>query len=430
MKQRKPMKIFVVEPRGGGGMIHYAYQLCNALSDHSADVTLVTALNYEMEGFPHKFRVQKMMNLWGRDNPLPAEASRNRPKMAMRKIYRSVRRGYRGIRLFFEWVKLTNYLLKEKPDIVQFGEIEFPFESIFLRYLRSKGLALSQICHEFEPRERGNSLLVRINNYLLKNVFGAFSIMFFHSKSNEARFNELYPDVTGARRVIIPMGNGQIFPVVRDPVHVKENLLQRYGFGANDPIVLFFGNITPSKGVPDLLHAFQKVYAKSDLVRLVIAGMPLKYINMSDLYELASTLGIQQVTKFDARYLPMEEVGPLMELARVVVFPYINSTQSASIQAAYAFGRPVVATRVGGLPDVVEDGMSGFLVEPNSPEEMARAILKIINDPVLAEKMGAYAKGLSETRFAWGPIAGMIASEYGDFLFNMGTRAAHEQAPG
>lgn len=416
MNNKIPMKVFLVEPRGNGGMIHYAYQLCNALSEHNTTVTLVTASHYEMDGFPHSFQVKKLMDLWGMDNPIPANLSHQRLRVTARKIHRSGRRAFRGIKLFLQWIKLTNYLLRERPDIVQFGEIEFPFESIFLRYLKSRGLILSQICHEFEPRERGEGFLVRINNSLLKNVFGAFSIMFFHSKSNEERFSELYPEFSGAHFVVIPMGNGQIFPVTKDPLRMKESLLQKYNFSAKDLIVLFFGNITPSKGVPDLLQAFEKVHAQNDCARLIIAGMPLKYINMNELFELATTLGIQHVTKFDTRYLPMEEVGPLMEISRVVVFPYISSTQSASIQAAYAFGKPVVATRVGGLPDVVDEGVSGFLVEPNSPAELAQAILKIVNDPILAKKMGAYAKELSDTRFAWKPIAEKIANVYRDYL--------------
>lgn len=416
MKNKTPMKVLVVEPRGNGGMIHYAYQLCNALSAHITEVTLVTACHYEMDGLPHNFKVKKLMNLWGRDNPISADVSRRWYRRMVRNIHRGIRRVFRGIRLFFQWMKLTNHLLDESPDIVQFGEIEFPFEAVFLKYLKSRGLTLSQICHEFEPRERSGGLLVRINKYLLRNVFSTFSIIFFHSESNKERFFELYPNVSTAQCVVIPMGNGQIFPVAKEPLRVKANLLQKYGFYAKNPIVLFFGNITPSKGVPDLLQAFEKVYAQNNHVRLVIAGMPLKYINMNELFELATRLGIQHVTKFDTRYLPMEDVGPLMEMSRVVVFPYSSSTQSASIQAAYAFGKPVVATRVGGLPDVVDDGKSGFLVKTNCPEEMAHAILKIVNDPILAGKMGAYAKKLSDTRFAWEPIAGKIANVYRDYL--------------
>jgi len=417
MKDKLAMRIYVVEPRGSGGMIHYAYQLCNALSEYVTDVKLVTAKVYELDDYPHGFHVIKLLSLWDRNNPVPDAIVRNRLSMIWGKGYRSVRRAFRGVRLFLGWIKLTTYLLRERPDIAQFGSIEFPFEALFLRYLKFRGLTLTQICHEFEPREKGLSLLVKMNNYLLKNVFGAFSIMFFHSRSNEARFNELYPDISGVQHNIIPMGNGQIFPPDKDSRKKKEALAAKYGIRPDDLVILFFGNITPSKGIPDLLEAFARVSAQNDRARLVVAGMPLKYINMKDLVDLASDFGIQARTIFDTRYIPLDEVGSLMELATIVVYPYISSTQSASIQAAYAFGKPVVVTRVGGLPDIVEDGKSGFLVSPNAPEELSAAILGIINDPALIKNMGLYAKELSETRFAWGPIAGKIAQVYQDFLY-------------
>lgn len=212
------------------------------------------------------------------------------------------------------------------------------------------------------------------------------------------------------------MGNGQIFPAVANPDIVREALMARYGLNSDDIVVLFFGNITSSKGVPDLIRAFVTVHTGSKLAKLVIAGKPLKYINTNSLLELAEQLGIQSVTKFDMRYIPMEEVASLIGLATVVVFPYVNSTQSASVQAAYAFGKPVVATRVGGLPDIVEDGKSGFLVTPNSTVELSNAILKLICNPSLVKKMGQYAQEISETRFAWGPIASQIESIYRDYL--------------
>lgn len=417
MSTRIPMKLFVVEPRGSGGMIHYAYQLCNAMADVVTDVTLVTAKEYELENLPHRFHVRRIVNLWGRFDPLQTTPSKNFLHAFARKILRSVRRVFRGLRLIAEWVKLTRYLLQTKPDIVQFGSIEFPFEAIFLGYLKRKGLILTQICHEFEPRERLNNPIVKINNHLLSNVFKTFSIMFFHSVSNLNRFRELYPDISSDHFHVIPHGNEQIFSLIGDPMGYKEKLKQRYGITNHKcPVVLFFGNITVSKGVPDLLRAFADVYAENKDARLIVAGKPLKYINPNSLLELASALGIQTATSFDMRYFSMEEVTPLIELATVVVYPYLSSTQSGSIQVAYALGKPVVATRVGGLPDVVEDGRSGFLVPPNSPRELAAAILKIINDPALALRMGNYASELSQTRFAWGPIASKIAHIYHDFL--------------
>jgi len=82
------------------------------------------------------------------------------------------------------------------------------------------------------------------------------------------------------------------------------------------------------------------------------------------------------------------------------------------LQTAYTFSKPVITTTVGGLPEAVDNGRSGFLVPPNSPRALANAILKILRNPILATEMGAYAKHLSDTRFAWSPIANEIINVY------------------
>jgi glycosyltransferase involved in cell wall biosynthesis len=177
-------------------------------------------------------------------------------------------------------------------------------------------------------------------------------------------------------------------------------------------VVLFFGNLTPSKGLPDLLKAFSQVYAKEPGVRLMIVGRPSKFIDIDELMRLVSDLGISDATIFDARYILMEEVAPLMEMATVVMYPYLNSTQSGALQVAYTFGRPVIATKVGGLPEAVEDGKSGLLVSTSAPDELAEAILKLIRDPNLAVQMGEYAKYLSDTKFSWDSIALKLLAVY------------------
>ena len=182
------------------------------------------------------------------------------------------------------------------------------------------------------------------------------------------------------------------------------------------PVVLFFGILAPSKGIPDLLRAFASVKKKAPSTKLVVAGKPTKHIDLDELLSLASELGISDSTVFDSRYIPIEEVSPLMEMAAVVVYPYISSTQSGSLQVAYASGRPVIATNVGGLPEAVEDNKSGFLVPVGSPEALAQAILNFIENPNLTDEMGTYAKHLSETRFSWKPIAQKILEIYDTYL--------------
>ena len=406
-----PLHIMVVEPRGSGGMIHYAYQFCRALANAGAQVTLVTTHEYEMEKFPHNFTVRKQMKLWS-----SVESSEMRTASVLgvkvaRKLYRAIRRAVRGMKLIVEWIRLTIYLKRARPDIIQFGSIEFPFEAIFLHILKRNGLILSQICHEFESREHGNNLFATLSDELNRWVYEAFSIIFFHAENNRERFLSLF-DLPRERFHIIPHGNEQLFLSIRSGPGPSTQIWERYGIDNDSPVILFFGNLTPSKGVPDLLKAFSQVYAKETRARLMVVGRPSKFIDMDALTQLAAELEISEATIFDARYLPMEEVPPLMDRATVVMYPYLNSTQSGALQVAYSFGKPVIATNVGGLPEAVEDGKSGFLVPAASPDELARAIMKFIKDPSLTQKMGAHAKYLSDTRFSWATIAQKVLSVY------------------
>lgn len=409
------MRIFVVEPLATGGMIHYAYQLCTALAEQGADVTLVTAAGYEMAAYPHNFAVATPLKLWTAFDPRSSQPPRGRLARLGRKLHWQARRAGRALRLLSEWVKLSRYLLRQRPDIVQFGKINFPFEAFFLAYLRRRGLRLTDICHEFELREQVGNPLARLGNQLYRHVYNQFAIIFLHGESNRQRFLSLFPTPPAVAHVI-DHGNETIFVQQHGGDIARHALRQRYqihddAVAPPAPMILFFGNLTASKGIPDLLHAFALLRQQAR-ARLIIAGYPTKYVDLPELHRLAAELGIAADVVFDSRYIPFAEVGPLMEMATVVAYPYRNSSQSASLQVAYSFGRPVVATRVGALPDVVEEGRSGLLVPAQDPPALAAALLRLITDPALAADMGAYARHLCETRFAWGPIARHILNTY------------------
>lgn len=409
------MKLTIVEPLGAGGMIHYAYQMSSALAEAGAEVTLVTARKYEMDDFPHNFRVEKRLDLWTLFDPRSMAAPpAGRWQTLWRKIHWTTRRGLRALRLVREWIRLTNYLLAEKPDIIQFGKINFPFEAFFLARLRRRGLVLTQICHEFELREQSGPMAA-LANKLYASVYSQFSALFFHAESNRARFQTLF-DVPAERLHLIPHGNEGMFLSLIEGSISEEALRRRYNLGADNPVILFFGILTASKGIPDLLQAFALAHRQQPQVRLVVAGFPTKYIDMNELLQMTEDLGVADAVSFDGRYIPFDEVGPLMNLATAVVYPYRNSTQSGALQVAYAFGRPVIATNVGGLPEAVDDGRSGLLVPPQNPPALAEAILKFIEEPAMAAEMGRYAHYLSETRYSWRPIAAKIMEVYGGLV--------------
>ena len=411
----KPLHIMLVEPRGSGGMMHYAYQLCTALANQNAVVTLVTSNQYEMDSFPHNFTVRKQMKLWSPTESGDFKFSGKKSNKTFGKVLRMARRITRGSRFIKEWIKLTNYILKVRPDIVQFGSIEFPFEAFFLHYLKKRGLVLTQICHEFESRERSKNIVIAVSNQLYRWVFKAFDIMFFHAENNRERFRKLFKHVQ-AKQYIIQHGNEQLFLAVRSKDITAEVLKKRYGIATNAPIVLFFGNLMPSKGLHYLIQAFAEVYRQQSSARLLIVGRPSKLLNLDDLLREIDQLEISQAAVIDASYLAMEEVAPLMDLSTVVVYPYINSTQSGALQVAYTFGKPVIATTAGGLPDAVDHGRSGLLVPPADAHQLAVAILELINNPPKLREMGEYAKHLSNTKFSWDTISHEVLTIYEAFL--------------
>jgi len=407
----KKIKITVIEQRGEGGMIHYAYQLCTAMATAGAEVTLVTTPSYELDNLPHNFRVEKLMKLWPQIDPLLSKIPKNILDKLWRKIFWGIRRSFRALRLIREWARVVNYLTKTQPDIVQFGELDNSIEAPFLIYMHKRGLTLTQICHEFEKRETSNHLVKEFSNKISHYIYQAFSAIFVHGEENRQLFLSMF-DISPDHLHSIHHGNEQIFSKPEDAEAIGIRLQKKYNLSDNHRKVLFFGNLTPSKGIPDLIRSFEYVYANNRNAKLIIAGMPSKLVNMQDFFELTKELGLLETVVFDSRYIPMDEIEPLMQLADVAVFPYRNISQSGALQVAYAFGKPVIATNTGGFPEAVDEGKSGFLVPVESPNALADAILKVINDPILAKEMGAYAKHLSETRFAWGPIAEKIVTIY------------------
>ncbi|MBI5157916.1 MAG: glycosyltransferase family 4 protein [Acidimicrobiia bacterium] len=386
-------RIALVEQDGAGGMIHYAYQLADALTGAGADVTLHTGRRYELRGLPHRFQVRDEMNLW------PAiESPRQRGLGA---IGRKLRRTWRAMRYAVVWHRLTRRLIGERPDVVLFSTIRFPFQVVFLRRLRRHGLVLAQVCHEFEARERGRWSRA-ISRRLSLAVYRTFSVVFLHGEQNRKAFLGHFP-IDADRTRVIHHGNESMFLRLAD---TGGDLRRRYGLGEDEPVALFFGGLRPSKGILDLIDAFAAMPAATP-GRLLVVGQPAG-IDPAEVRSRAEQAGIGGRVVVDGRYLPLEEVGPLMRTATVVVLPYRSATASGVLQVAFAFGRPVVATALGALVEDVEHGITGLLVHPDDPAELATAMASLLRNPDRARRMGTAAAEAAVTRFGWEPIAADI----------------------
>lgn len=398
-------KIHVVEFPERGGMIHYAYQLCSGLSSQGYDVSLITGQAYELSELPHNFSVKKILRLW---DPKKNDSSS--------RMYRLVRRLWRALKYYYSWILLIRYLRRVRPDIVQFGEIRFPLDLVPLMLLRMSGLTLTDICHNVSPFDvsSDNSRLIKASwwyTFMYRMIYKCFSIIFLHAEESRKTFLELYGG-KAEKLHIIPHGNENLFVNYPGSSQKQVDLRTTWQIPKGTPVALFFGTVSKYKGVEDLIQAFPLVRERIPQARLVIAGFPNADTDPHVLCKQVEESGLTDAIIFHLEYIENKDVAAFFTLADVVVYPYRMIYQSGAIQLAYSFGKPVVATRVGGLPDVVTHNKTGFLVPPHDTAALGEAISILLGDVALAKRLGEQAKGESNTRYSWNTIAQTIQEVY------------------
>lgn len=169
--------------------------------------------------------------------------------------------------------------------------------------------------------------------------------------------------------------------------------------------VLFFGRISPYKGVEYLCEAMTKVHEVLPGVTLTIAGGGDFYF---DIAKYSSKNWIKIINK----YIGVKQMAELFDDCTISVCPYTDATQSGVINTSYSFSKPVVATNVGGLPEMVEQGKSGLLVQPKNSDKLADTIISILeNENNLLEMQ----KFISDEYYASDKSWDIIANKYIEF---------------
>ena len=176
---------------------------------------------------------------------------------------------------------------------------------------------------------------------------------------------------------------------------------QNFSFQHN---LLFFGYIKPYKGLDTLLEAMPMVLEKMPQLKLTIAGEV--YGDDSLYLDLIKKHSLEKNVILHDRYISNEEVKEFFLDADVCVLPYKHATQSGIIQLSYAFGVPVIATAVGGIPEVIHQGKTGSLVPVDDSQTLAKAIIAFYEDFDLKE---SYQYILQEnSKYSWEPFLEVI----------------------
>jgi glycosyltransferase involved in cell wall biosynthesis len=181
--------------------------------------------------------------------------------------------------------------------------------------------------------------------------------------------------------------------------------------------ILFFGRIWDYKGLQYLIEAEPQITARVPNARIVIAGRGDDFSQ----YE-RMMVHRERFVVLNER-IPDEQVAQLFQEASVVVCPYIEASQSGVLALANAFGKPVVATTVGGIPEMIAHGQTGLLVPPRDARRLAEAVVTLLQNPSLRQAMRQHALHQSQTEFSWTSIANRTMSVYRQALTVYATRS-------
>jgi glycosyltransferase involved in cell wall biosynthesis len=301
-----------------------------------------------------------------------------------------------------------------RPDIIHFQWLPVPMlDGLYLRDL-SKVAPLVLTAHNARPH---GSLMQRFfQDFRRTAILRYFQAIIVHSQFTKQQLVE--KNWAPADRIhVIPHG-------VLDYYLSLEESSQAAPVTSSNQTVMFFGNIEAYKGLDVLIRAFALL--PGDLLartQLLVAGSP--NTDIASLQQLARDLGIEQRMVWKLGYIREKEVPQLFRSASIVALPYRAIDQSGVLMTAMAFGKAIVASRTGGFPEVIKDGVHGILVTPGDVKELAAALLDLLANPPRRRSMEQATSHLARTELSWASSAHKTVALYETVLAERGdTRRA------
>ncbi len=323
-----------------GGIAHYTTLLSKALSDRHEVRFFSLKRQYPQFLFPGRTQ---------RDESLATLQVENEP------VIDSINP--------LSWIAAYSRIRQFGPDLVLVSWWHPFFAPAFgsICHMSGKfaGIPSCFICHNVLPHER--SFMDRL---LVSYGLSSARAIITHSQQDGEIARQLRPSVPV---LINPHPRYDFFAQIEKMNRGAAR--EKLGIRASTKVLLFFGYVREYKGLSVLLKAMGKL---PEDYQLLVVG---EFYDDREKYEP----GLEHLRKQGKlilvdRYVANEEVGFFFGAADLMVAPYLSATQSGVIQVAHGFGMPVVASRVGGIPDVVTEGKTGFLVEPGNSNELAEKI--------------------------------------------------------
>ena len=295
----------------------------------------------------------------------------------------------------FTWIRAGFRIAGLRPDVtvVQWWHPYFAlalFKVCQIPRIMRRGKIIF-LCHNVVPHER--SPVDRLLSRLAFSASQGFIVQSVEDRDNLLRIRK------NARVAIHPH---PIYDFFKRSDITREEARRRIDAG-DEKLLLFFGYIRSYKGLRYLIEAMPSILERVNARLLVVGEF---YEEKESYLSRVHELGLSHVIQFEDRYVSNEEVESFFAACDLVVLPYVSATQSGIVQIAFAFDRPVVVTDVGGLPEVVSSGKTGFIVPPSSSEALSEAVVKFFAE-AWAEKMEPHFEKEKE-RFSWASMVDAV----------------------
>lgn len=375
-------KIYYIEPVGGrGGMYYYDFALCESLLKQGVDVTLITSEETRERSVPGSLELKYLFTgLYGKKS--------------------IVRRGRNYIKSLLNIWKA----IKEEIGVVHLHFFQIPLiDFLFIVLLKKRKFRIIITAHDVIPF---NAKFY--TKFFIKHIYRTADKIIVHAQNNK---KELIEKFQLAQKSIEVIPHGNYLPFIESHLGDREDSRAYLGIDKDLRVILFFGQIKKVKGLDYLIRATREVLQIFPQSILLIAGRIWKD-DFSKYAELISMLGIEDKVFARIDYIPDAEVPHYFRATDVVVLPYTRIYQSGVLLMAYSYARPVVASSIGGMAEVVQDGVTGFLVPPKDEKKLAEAIVKVLSNKEQAENMGRSGRTLVEKKYSWDKIAEKTKNVY------------------
>lgn len=289
------------------------------------------------------------------------------------------------------WLSAARKISKDDPELVVFQWWHPYFMPCFwslCKLLKKRKILF--ICHNVFPHER-----FPMDRFLTKLMLRQGDYFITQSRMDAEDLLSVKPD---ASYVVTPHPSYNVFKLKNLSVQEARELLQ---IQDQTKVLLFFGFVREYKGLKYLLRAMPEIREKVSDIQLWIVGDFGK--DKDEYMELIRDMDIGEQIKVVEGYIADAEVEKYFAASDLVVLPYVSATQSGIVQIAYGLERPVLVTDVGGLPDVVTDRKTGYVVESQSPHAIAEAV----RDYFEQNRQEEFAANIreEEERFSWSTFA-------------------------